>query len=149
MILIVRKIILSAFIIVCIISCKDKILTGDVNCDECYTEGYDKVDIELKVTINEEYPVVNVLLYKGKSIENGEFIDTFICDFDSAYNVYRNFAVGMKSDEDYAAKAVYKNNKRTVYVVDAIKQKMKRVTDACDQECWVSVNDVMELELAY
>jgi hypothetical protein len=130
-----------------LVACKDKIFTGNVNCDECYTDGYDSIDIVLNVSINDQFLEVPVLLYKGKSIENGEFIDTFYCFIDEEKVVYNT--VFVKSDESYSAKAIYKNNDRTVFVVDGINQKMKRVSDVCEQECWVSVNDELSLELVY
>ena len=146
MVHIIRKVLFVVFIITVLISCKEKIFTGGVNCDDCYIDKPDYFYFTLNVTLNDSFPEVPVLIYKGKSIENGEFIDTFICFIDGGE---RFDQAELKAEEYYSAKAIYKNNKRTVYVVDGINHKLKRVSDQCEEECWVSENDVFKLQLVY
>jgi hypothetical protein len=146
MVSLIRNIILAVLLIITITTCQDKVFTGDVNCDDCDIDKPDLIYITLNVTINDEFPEVPVLLYKGRSIENGELVDTFYCYAEDGI-IYNQASV--EADEEYSAKAIYETEERTVYVVDGIKQKLKRVTDACEEECWVSENDELQLELAY
>jgi hypothetical protein len=125
-------------------ACNEKFFTGDVNCNECYTEKPDSIEIVLHVTINNSiYPEVPVLLFKN-DITKGQFIDTFFC---------RNSSnpVLVKADNNYSAKAIYESSERTVYVVDGIKQKLKLASGACtdNESCWVIENADLYLELAY
>lgn len=146
MVSLIKNIILPVLLIICITSCKDKIFTGDVNCDECYTDKPDSLYITLNVTLNDQYPEVPVILFIGRNIDSGVLIDTFYCFIEK--NVRYDQAY-VHVDEDYSAKAIYETEERTVYVVDGIRQKLKRVTDACEVECWVSENDELFLELTY
>jgi hypothetical protein len=146
MVYIIRKSLFIAFIIIGLLSCKEKIFTGDVNCDDCYIDKPDSVEITLNVTLNDKFEEVPVLIYKGNSIENGEFIDTFFCYLE---NGIRYDLAYVKADEIYSAKAVYIDSERTVYVVDRIKNKFKLVTDKCEEECWVNENNELKLKLVY
>ncbi|MGD2035497.1 MAG: hypothetical protein PVF73_10605 [Bacteroidales bacterium] len=121
--------------------CEEKVFTLDVDCNECYTEKPDSVDLIFHWTKNEDYPEIPVVLYKG-TVENGEFIDTFFCFEDPAY-------VWVKSNEEYSAKAIYESSERTVIVVDGTKQKLKHVSDACDDPCWIITNEELRLQLHF
>ena len=46
-------------------SCDEKIFTGNVNCDECYSEKPDEADLVIDLTINYKYPVVLITIYYG------------------------------------------------------------------------------------
>jgi hypothetical protein len=133
-------------IILCLFSCKEKIFTGDVNCDECYDPKPDSVDLKIYTTLNDQFEEVPFLLYKG-NIDNGTLIDTFYNYVDSL-GIEHN-QVYVKADAEYSAKAIYKTNERTVFVVDGTKQQLKKVTSTCDNTCWVIEGNQLYLELAY
>jgi hypothetical protein len=128
-------------IVLLITDCDEKIFTESVNCDECYTLKPDSVNLIIDLTLNKQYSEIPVLLYKG-NIPSGEFIDTFYFSI-SPGNIW------VKADETYSAKAIYKSDERTVFVVDGAKQKLKRVTDVCSDPCWVADGVELDLVLAY
>jgi hypothetical protein len=146
MVYLIRKFLLISLILVGLFSCKEKIFTGDVNCDECFVDKPDSLYFTLNVTLNDKFTDVPVLIYKGNSIENGEFIDTFFCYIENGVRYDQAY---LKTNENYSAKAIYIDNERTVYVVDRIKNKNKLVTSTCDQDCWVNENYELRLKLAY
>lgn len=146
MVSLIRNIILPVFIIVCFTSCKEKVFTGDVNCDECYLDKPDSVFLTIHYTLNDEFFEVPVVVFKGK-IDGGELIDTFYCYVDSLGTNLN--LIYVEAEEEYSAKAIYKTEKRTVYVVDGIKQKLKSVSETCEETCWVSEDDELFLDLAY
>jgi len=51
-------------------ACNEKIFTGNVNCDECYTEKPGDADLVINLTINNKYPAVPITVYKGDVEEN-------------------------------------------------------------------------------
>ncbi len=124
-------------------SCDEKIITSDVDCDECYTIKPDSVDLIIKWTKNADFQEIPILLYKG-TIETGEFIDTFFLFGNPAY-------IWAKAEEEYAVKAIYETSERTVMVVDGTKQKLKRVSSGVcyDYECWIVDEEELNIELRY
>jgi hypothetical protein len=138
------KFIIIIFVLWITYACDEKLFTGDVNCDECYSKKPDSIDIVLHVTINNSTnSIVPVLIYKD-DITSGQFIDTIFCSNSSN-------PVFVEADNNYSAKAIYQSSERIVYVVDGIKQKLKSVTGACtDKEsCWIVENTDLYLELVY
>jgi hypothetical protein len=75
-------------------------------------------------------------------MDDGEFIDTFFLFGNPAY-------IWVKAEEEYSVKAIYETGDRTVLVVDGTKQKIKRVSDYCDYDCWVIVDEELHIELRY
>lgn len=135
-----QTILLLLVTILFLLSCNDKIFTFDVDCEECYTEKPDSVDLIIHWTQNNEFDEIPILLYKGTT--EGEFIDTFYLFGNPAY-------IWVKAEQEYAIKAIYETNDRTVFVVDGTKQELKRVTDYCDYDCWVVVNEELDIKLRY
>jgi hypothetical protein len=129
-------------IILC--SCQEKVFTADVNCDECYTDKPDSVDLVIDLTFNEQNPEVEVFFYKG-NIDNGTFLGSAY--FDKEHPGY----FWVKSDEYYSAKAIYLSSdaKDTIIAVDGTKQKIKKVTGQCDADCWVIEGEKLNLKLAF
>lgn len=127
----------SAFFLVLVMafsgSCDEKIYTGDVDCNECYTEKPDSVDLIIEATLNGEYPEVPIVVYLGE-IEDKliEYVDTI---YENPYYLY------VHADMQYSVVAKYEKEDRTLYVVDGTKPKVLKVADACDTECYV-IEDV-------
>ena len=110
-------------------SCGEKIYTGDVDCNECYTEKPDSVDLIIEVTLSGEYPEVPIVVYRGEIEDNQvEYTDTV---YENPYYLY------VQADRQYSVKAKYEKENKTLYVVDGTKPKVLKVTDACDTECYV------------
>lgn len=133
--------ILLCIAIISLSACKDKFNTSDVDCNECYVDKPDSALLIVNLTINNQFEEIPILLYSG-NIDNGTFIDTFYCFMDPA-------KILVKSEGEYSAKAIYSTDERTVYVVDGTKIKQKRVSDYCDETCWVTTNNVLYLRLSY
>ena len=133
--------ILLIFSVILFSVCEEKIFTWDIDCQECYYYKPDSVDLIINWTQNEDFPEIPVLLYKGK-VDNGEFIDTFFCFKDPAY-------IWVKANEEYSAKAVYASETRTIVVIDGTQQKLKHVSEACDEPCWVSTDADLQLKLKF
>ena len=127
--------------LIVILSCNEKLFTFDVDCEDCYTEKPDSVDLIIHWTKNDDFQEIPVLLYKGK-IDVGEFIDTFFLFGNPAY-------IWVKSQEEYSIKALYETDERTTLVVDGTNQKIKRVSGYCDNDCWVIEDEVLHIELRY
>lgn len=137
------KYIIPVFLLVfsLILSCEEKIFTADVDCNECYTEKPDSVDLILYWTKNTDFQEIPIILFKGP-MDEGEFIDTFFLFGNPAY-------IWVKAEEEYSVKAIYETGDRTVMVVDGTKQKIKRVSEYCDYDCWVIVDEELHIELRY
>lgn len=120
-------------------SCGEKIFTGDVDCDECYTGKPDKLDLVINVTLNSRYKFVPVTVYKG-DVEDNEVVA-----IDTAWS--SPLYVYVPVDEKYSVKAEYKKDGTTLFVIDGTKPKAKLVTNACDEECYVIVNETLEARI--
>ena len=120
-------------------SCGEKILTGDVDCAECYREKPDSADLEISLTFNDEFTEVPLVVYRGDVEDNNiEYLDTA---YESPYYLY------VPVDKKYSVKAEYKKSDAILYAVDGTKLKVLLVTDACDAECYVIENETMNAEI--
>jgi hypothetical protein len=114
-------------------SCDEKIYTGNVNCDECYTEKPEQVDLIIEVTLSGEYPAVPIVVYRDEMEKNQvEHSDTV---YENPYYLY------VKAGREYSVVARYEKTDKTLYVVDGTKPRVLKVTDACETECYV-IEDV-------
>lgn len=121
--------------------CEEKIFTGDVDCYDCFQIKPDSVDLIIHWTKNEDYPEIPVVLFRGK-VDQGSLIDTFYRNEVPAY-------IWVDAEAEYSAKAIYESADRTVIVVDGTKQKLKHVSEYCDEPCWVITNADLYLELKF
>lgn len=121
--------------------CQEKIFTGNVNCDECYTDKPDSAALYIDVTINDKYKAVPLVIYNGE-VENDqvEWIDT---------THISDYWVWVAVDRYYSVKVEYASDKDTIYVIDATKIKKKRVSDACDDACWVIVDKKIDATIKF
>lgn len=128
-------------LILALTACQEKIFTGNVNCDECYTDKPDSAALYIDVTINDKYPVVPLKLYRG-DFENGQvdYVDT---------TAISDYWVWVAVDQSYSVKVEYTWNSDTIYVVDAARIKLKRVSEACDEVCWVIAEDKIDATLKF
>jgi hypothetical protein len=121
------------------IACGEKIFTGDVNCNDCFTPKPDSAYLNIKFTINAEFSEIPFVIYRGDYEDNQvEWIDT-------AYEATKK--VWVRTGEQYSVKAKYRKKDKTLYAIDDTKIKVLLVTDACDQECYVIRNQGINVEI--
>ena len=123
-------------------SCREKVFTLDVDCDNCFNPEPETANLILHWTQTPEFDTLTILLYRG-TIDKGTFIDTF--------DLFGNPAeIEVEVDHEYSVEALYYRDSKTYHVVDGTHLKLKRVSDACDQgECWTPVKDDLHIELKY
>jgi hypothetical protein len=114
------------------VSCDEKVFTGDVDCDECYTEKQEEADLVIELTVNNQYPRVPVTVY------NGNVEDNDIVAYDTATSSPFYFYV--PTDKKYSVKAQYTTADITIYAIDGTNLKVLRVSNACDESCYVVEN---------
>jgi hypothetical protein len=117
--------------------CDEKVFTGDVDCDECYSDKPVKADLMINLTVNNQYRQVPVTVYEG-DIEDGHVVVSDTVDY-SPYYVY------VPVDRKYSVKAEYKKDNVIVYAIDGTKLKIKSVSDACDDgKCYIIENEELD-----
>jgi hypothetical protein len=126
---------LFSFVALGLLSCGDEYFFDDVNCSECYTPKPDFGPVKVEITINAENSRVPVKIFKGK------YEEKYLNDFSSAVHIdtisQSSFEVDLKVNEYYSIAAEYiKNGKKTI-VVDGDKLKIYKVSDNCDEVCWI------------
>ena len=122
-------------------SCKEKLFTGSVDCDKCYSIKPDSADLIVHLTYNSTYNAIPLVIYRDEVNENNvDYVDTA---YDATYYLYS--AV----DQKYAIKAEYNDGVKTIYAIDASKLVIKRVSDACDETCWVIEGGEMNVRLKF
>ncbi len=128
-------------VIFCLSGCQEKIFTGDVNCDECDPNKPDSAVLHIDVTINDKYPSIPLILYREEHEKNNvDWVDTAFLS---------NYWIWVAVDQEYSVKVEYAYDSDTIYVVDATKLKAKRVSDECDDACWVVVHDRIDAQLKF
>ena len=122
-------------------SCNEKIFTGDVNCDECYEIKPDSADIIVHLTIDDENPVVPLVVYRGQVEDNNiEYVDTA---YGKTYYLY------VPVNAYYSVEAKYISGNKTIYTVDGDKLQIKHVSDACSSDCWIITGGELYNELEF
>ena len=130
---------LAGLLLLVLCSCGEKLFTADVNCSDCYAPKPDSASMEVNVTINDSFPEVPLVFYRGPAEDRDvEYIDTA---YSSPYYLW------VKVDRSYSVKAKYRKAHATLYAVDGTKIRLALVTDACDQECYVIENEKVDLTL--
>ncbi|MBN2813565.1 MAG: hypothetical protein JXQ80_05770 [Bacteroidales bacterium] len=121
------------------VACNEKIYTGDVNCDECYTEKPEKADLVLEVTLNNIFTVVPIEVFEGE-VEDNQLVYS-----DTAYA--SPFFVYVPANKKYTVKATYRKDEKTLHVINTTKLKVLLVTDACDENCYVIENENVDVQI--
>ena len=128
-------------IIFCLSGCQEKIFTGNVNCDECDPNKPDSAILYIDVTINDKYPVVPLILFREEFEKNlTDYVDT---------TAIADYWIWVAVDQEYSVKAEYAYDSDTIYVIDATRLKAKRVTEECEDVCWVVVHDRIDARLKF
>ena len=125
-----------------VLACNEKIFTGTVECSECYQDKPDSGILYVYLTFTEDMDEIPLVLY-NKNFEDGsvDWVDTAWVEDGNPYWVY------IKVDNEYSVKAEYRFKDKTIYAVDGTTPGTKHVTDVCDVDCWVIVNNKLDLEI--
>jgi len=120
-------------------SCNEKLYTGDVDCNECYTEEPEDADLIIDLTINSQYYRVPVIVYKG-DVEDNKIIAIDTVD-------YSPFIVYVPVNEKYSVKAEYIKGESTLFVINGTKLKVLSVSNACDEACYVIKGESLDARI--
>ena len=138
-----RKYILPAFIFGLILvagSCED-LNTLVVDCNECEGTKLDTADLLVYVTLNDENPIVPLVLYRG-NVEEGhvDYVDT-------AYESPHHIPAAV--DQFYSITAEYRAGDKIIVAVDGDKMKIKNEDDTCGPTCWIIKGGYLKVVLKF
>ncbi|MBN2274126.1 MAG: hypothetical protein JXR41_15570 [Bacteroidales bacterium] len=124
-------------------ACDEKIMTGSVDCSECYQEKPDSFRLNVYLTFNDSIDEIPLVLFNGNYEDKDiDYIDTAWAENGNPYWVY------VKVDKEYSVVAEYRFSGKSIYAVDGTRLKAKHVSeDVCYPDCWVIVDNTLELEL--
>lgn len=112
-----------------------------INCDECYTEEPTDAELQVKVTINSENPVVPLTIYEG-TFDTGEEIARDTATTESFY-------IFVKTKKLYTAVAEYRKNGKIIKVVNGHKIKTYLDSESCDSPCYVVTGTTLDARLKF
>lgn len=126
---------ISGIILLGLLSCGDEYLLDNVDCSECYVPKPEYGPFTITLTPNDENRRIPVKIFKGKYQEN------FLKDFSSAVILdtvsVSNYVTDLKVNEYYSVAAEYTHNGQKVIVVDGDRLRIYKVSDNCDEICWI------------
>lgn len=118
-----------------LLSCGDEYMLDDVDCSECYVPKPEFGSVNVNITINAENNRVPVKIFKGK------YEEKYLKDFSSAVHIdtisQSSFVVDLKVNEYYSVVAEYTKDGKKTLVVDGDKLKIYKISDNCDEVCWI------------
>jgi hypothetical protein len=112
-----------------------------VNCDECYEIKPDKIDVNLKFTIDSENQEVYFELYSG-TVETGNLL------FSGISNLTEKVFL-LDANNYYSIKAYYTSKGRQIIVIDATTVKVKYDKTSCSSPCYTISGDKLDARLRY
>lgn len=124
-----------------IVSCEETISEEDCatyNYYDCNTIKPIEADLKFKFSLSPKIKMVAFEIYKGNIEQNNIIIR------DTAKSSTVTYI--MPIPEYYSARAIYKEDGKTIYVVDGVKMDVKSV-QKCDSVCWKDSNEEMDLTL--
>jgi len=124
-------------------SCQKGSPTIEVNCSECLNFEPDSAELEVNLTISDEYDSVAYLRFFKGNVESGQI--------SWEGNVYTPlFYHLVPVDEYYSVEATYKNKAgKTIIAIDGDKMVSRYIADACDTECWIIKGGLLNVRLKY
>ncbi|NJO69487.1 MAG: hypothetical protein HC830_09590 [Bacteroidetes bacterium] len=123
------------FLFIGLLSCGDEYFFDDVDCSECFIPRPEVGPVNITITIDSENKEVPVRIYKGKYEESYRNDLSNVIFMDTISN--QNFSVDLEVNEYYSAVAEYKKNGEKILVVDGDRLKQYKVSDNCDEVCWI------------
>jgi hypothetical protein len=131
-----------AVIALAILACDEKVFTGKVDCATCYQEEPEWDTLFVHLTFTDSIDEIPLVLYVGNYEENNiDYIDTAWVENGNPY------WVTVDVDKEYSVRAEYRLPDKTIYAVDGTRLQTKRVTDVCETECWVIVDNTLDLKI--
>jgi hypothetical protein len=124
-----------------LLSCEEKVFTGNVDCNECYVPKPDSVDLVIKLTINDKYPEVQLIVFRN-NIEDNKVLDTLYVTQSPVYYY-------VKANQSYSVRATYSYLGKTTIAFDGTHQQLKRVSTVCEEICWVIEDEKLNVQLQY
>ena len=117
-----------------------------MDCSECYRDKPSEAEINVKLTLNQLNPFVEINIYSGR-IEEEILILT-----DTARS--ETWSTVLPADEYYTVTATYSSGSqtRTYYSVTAIDGgfvRTKKILARCDKPCWVIRGNNFNVRLKY
>jgi hypothetical protein len=125
-----------------ILACSEKVFTGDVDCSQCYVDIPKIETLYVYLTFNDSIDEIPLVLFRGKAEEGDtDYVDTARVEQGNPY------WVTVDVDKFYSVKAEYKLTNRTLYAIDGTQLVPKHVTSVCDADCYVVVNNELNLKI--
>jgi len=121
-------------------SCEEDYQGLVVDCSECYTTRPSEGELKIKLTINEKYPSVPIVIYRGDIEEKMIKMDTATTE---------NYYINGWINKYYSVTAEYKSADKTIIAVDSDKLRRRKVTEVCDSTCWVIRGGIIDVRLKY
>lgn len=118
-----------------LLSCGDEYFLDDVDCSECYVPKPEYGPVTITLSRNAENDSIPIKIFKGK------YEETFLEDFSAAVIIdtvaKSTYTVDLEVNEYYSVAAEYVRNGKKVVVVDGDRLKLYKVSDKCDEVCWI------------
>jgi hypothetical protein len=114
-----------------------------VDCSECYTEKPEMAAINIRVSISNLNPSVVVNIYSGRVEEEILVISETVRN--------ETWSTILPVDEYYSVTATYKaqTGSYRVTAVDGGMVRTRKVSDACDEPCWMVRGNNFNVRLRY
>ncbi len=110
-----------------------------VDCFDCYQNRPDWGQLNVKLTINDENPMVPIVVYIGNIEDNNiEWIDTSYSD---------DYWVEVPVNKYYSITAEYKSGDKTILAVDGDEFKIKYTETDCDYPCYYYYGGYYDIQL--
>jgi hypothetical protein len=137
--------VLLGFMLVTILSCGDEYYLDDVDCSQCYAPKPTVGPIIITVSINSENQRIPVKVFKGK------YSESFRTNYNSAVVIdtvsTTEYQVDVDVNEYYSVEAEYVADGQKTLVVDGDKFKIYKVSDSCDEVCWIYKGGIIDVSL--
>lgn len=113
----------------------------DVDCSECLPSEPLDAALYIDVTLNDKYPEVPVIVFRGK-LEQG---DTIVVD-----TIYESRGyIDVPLNEYYTVMAEYKSGNSVTYAIDGDEFNKYMIKGQCDGTCWIIRGGLYNVQLKY
>lgn len=142
----IRKLpLILSFLLLGLLSCGDEYFFDDVDCSECYVPKPEYGPVTISFTHNAENSRIPIKIFRGK------YEESFLNDNSNVVvvdTVSQSSAIyDLEVNEYYSVAAEYMVNGKKVIVVDGDKLKLYKVSDSCDEVCWIYRGGVIDAEI--
>ncbi len=135
--------IIAILLLTFLIRCNKNTING-TNCIECLPTEPDSALINIKVTLNNENPVVPLIVYQGRYNPN-RMPPVFIMDTANIQTT-SNVSIYVPTNHFYSVRAEYKSGDKIIYAVDGGDMDSQQ-QGACDNICWQVIGGNYDVQL--